>query len=113
MKYPVWLFYILLYTAATVTPSFGGNLDHKLERNAIVAGTAIRLNAGKVRELAGTKGIVMDTCRQLPGRPLVLEGRDKRSYRLPDGVYENRQGLRIHVRRGGIERISVSPRAVR
>ncbi len=114
MKYSIGLVACLIFLVVTVTSSLGAdNLSHKLERKGIVVGTTIKLDARTAPELVGTKGIVVGTCRQLPGKALILQGKDNRSYQLPDGVYENGQGLRLHIRRGGIERISVSPKMAR
>ena len=110
MKYAAGSILGLVLLALTVTFAYGtDSLSHKLERKGIVVGTAIKLDAVNAQELVGAKGIVVGTCRQMPGEPFTLQGKDNRSYQLPDGVYENKQGLRIHIRSGGIERISTTP----
>lgn len=111
MKYSAGLFLGLFVLVASVTSSLAyNNLPHKVERKGFTNGPVIKLNTRNAAERIGRTGIVMGTCRQLPGKAMVLQGRDNRSYQLPDGVYENGQGFRIHIRMGGIERISISPK---
>lgn len=111
MKYYTGLFLGFFVLVIFVTSSLAyDNLSHKLEREGLTNEPVIRLNTRNAAELMGQKGIVVGTCRQLQGKALVLQGRDNRSYQLPDGVYENSQGFRIHIRMGGIDRISISPK---
>lgn len=83
-------------------------LKHKLERAG--AGAELQLNARTAPKLVGARGIIMGTCRQFEGKPLMLYGRDGKSYQLSDGIYESNHGLQIHIRNGAIARIGFSSR---
>lgn len=89
MKYTTGLVSSLMFLALSVTLALGADdLSHKLERKDIVVGTEIKLHARNAPELVGTRGTIVDTCRQLREEALILQGEDNRSYQLPDGVYE-------------------------
>ena len=101
---------VLSLIATTAFSATTNTLAHKLEINT---GNPLRLNAANAKQLVGPRGIIMGTCRQIKGQPLTLQGVDNRNYVLPDGVYESGQGFRIHIRKGGIERISLSTKVIR
>ena len=114
MKYYAGLFAgFILLIAFVSSPLAYDTLSHKLERKGPVNEPVIRLDARNASQLIGQRGIVVGTCRQLDGKALVLQGKDNRGYQLPDGVYESAQGLRIHIRMGGIEQVTLSPKMMR
>lgn len=105
--YGFFLVGFVLFASTTFSPAYD-TLSHKLERKAPVTGQVIKLNTGNVAQLIGKRSIVMDTCRQLKGKALILQGTDGHGYELPDGVYQNSQRVQIHIRKGRIDRISFS-----
>ena len=114
MKYYAGLFAgFILLIAFVSSPLAYDTLSHKLERKGPVNEPVIKLDVRNASQMIGQRGIVMGTCRQLKGQALVLEGVDNRSYELPDGVYESKQGFRIHIRMGGIEQVTLSPKMMR
>jgi len=91
-----------------VLPARAANLSGTPGQRGIIVGTAIQLNARTAPETIGKRGIIVGTCRQLKGGPLTLQGRNGRHYQLADGVYESKQGIQIHIRRGAVARIGFS-----
>lgn len=100
---------ILLIAGYALVPTVWGiDLPNNAGKKGIVMGTAIRLDARNASQHIGRKGIVMGTCRQLKGGALIMQGLNGKNYQLADGVYKGSNGIQIHVRRGGVARITYS-----
>ena len=78
-------------------------------------GAPIKRDETNTRAIApsGTRGIVMDTCRELEKKPirmpgvnldtqgrLLLSASGRQSIMLPDGVYIAKNGIRLHFKDG-------------
>lgn len=104
MKY----IYLALIAGLVSQIAWAVDLPGGFEKQNIVVGTAIKIDARTAPQVIGSRGIAVGTCRQLEGGPLALKGVNGQTYQLADGIYESKDGIRIHVRNSSIIKISSS-----